>query len=206
MADVAVLMPSLRPATWDAIRDNLSETSPNARLYPLGEQFNSYAEAVNESWQTVSEPFLFLGADDCLFHEGWADAALALMDDEIRVVGTNDLRNPYVLEGWHSTHSLVDRRYIERVGGVIDAGPGSFLYPYDHSYTDSEFIETAIAREVFAPCADSVVEHFHPDFHTREPDEIHHKTRRRIGEDFETFCDRRHLWGEVNPELIYHRP
>ena len=66
---------------------------------------------------------MFAGADDLNFHPGWDTAALAVMDGWVQVVGTNDLLNPYVTAGLHATHYLVDRRYLDDVGGVVDQGP-----------------------------------------------------------------------------------
>lgn len=196
-ADVAILMPSLRTERWEAIRENLAETTPGANLYLLDDQFESFADAINEGWQGTEEPFLFVGADDVLFHEGWLEAALGCMEGDVRVVGTNDLGNHYVLSGLHATHYLVDRRYIEDVGGVIDGGPGSFLYTYDHNYTDAEFVETAQSRGVFAPCLESVVEHLHPAFGKRPEDEVHERTVDKIHDDWATFTERRELWANA---------
>jgi hypothetical protein len=100
---------------------------------------------------------VFAGADDLNFQPGWDTAALALMDGWVQVVGTNDLLNPYVTAGLHATHYLVDRRYLDDVGGVVDQGPGSFLFDgYDHQYTDTEFIGHRftlgpIARQLLVP-------------------------------------------------------
>lgn len=199
-------MPSLRTHRWDAIRENLAATTSDATLYPLGAKYASYAQAINEGWRTVDEPYFFLAADDLVFNDGWLEAALAQMTGIARVVGSNDLHNPFVLDGKHATHSLVDRRYIEDVGGVIDQGPGSFLYPYDHGYTDSEFIETARYRGVFAPALDCVVEHLHPDFNGRQPDEVDARTRRKWRADFDIFESRRALWDSGGEELPYLAP
>lgn len=201
---VAILMPSLRPDRWDAIEENLAAT-PEATLYPLGAEFESYAEAINSL--PGDEPMIFTAADDLVFHDGWYRAALSKMRDGIEVVGTNDLHNPYVLGGLHSTHSLIRRSAIEERGMVIDAGPGSVLYPYTHQYTDSEMVETARCRGVFAPCLEAVVEHDHPDFGTRKPDAVDAHTRRNWAGDYDTFISRRHLWHfDGIEELDYRRP
>lgn len=187
-------MPSLRPDRWDEVSAKVESTS-DATVYPLGEEYTSYSDAINRGWKKTTEPFLFLGADDLVFHPGWLDAALRMMDGDVRVVGTNDLHNPYVKRGHHSTHSLVDRRYIERVGGVIDDGPGVVLYPYTHQFTDCEFVETAQYRNVFAACLDAKVAHIHPDFGGRPADHVDKHTRRDWERDYRLFMSRRHLWG-----------
>lgn len=188
----AVLIPSLRPHLWPEIRKNVKATGGAA--YFLGDRYRSYSDAINQGWKRTSEPYVFLGADDLVFHEGWLDAALEVMRGDVRVVGTNDMHNPFVLAGKHSTHSLIDRRYVKQTGCVIDRDPGQILFPYRHQYTDSEMVETAIHRGVFAPCLDARVEHRHPDFGTRSPDEIDRRTRAHWREDFDLFMERRPLW------------
>ena len=53
-----------------------------------------------------------------MFSPGWLDAALAHDGPGIGVIGTNDLHNPAVLRGLHSTHSLVKRTYADLGGSV----------------------------------------------------------------------------------------
>lgn len=72
-------------------------------------------------------------------------------------------------------------------------------------YTDAELIETAKARGVFAPCLKSVVEHIHPEFGGRDPDDTWNKTRRAVQQDYEIFCSRRHLWTDPESALEYRR-
>lgn len=181
--------------------------------------FGTYGKAVNAGYVGTDEPMVMTSdddctygkrlvlpsADDCRYAPGWLEAALGMMKGAIRVVGTNDLHNPYVLAGEHSTHSLIDRVYIDEVGCVVDMEPGTIFYPYDHNYTDAELVETAKARGVFAPCLESVVEHIHPDFGGREPDDTWRKTRRAVSQDYNLFMARRRLW-EHNPDLVYMPP
>jgi len=108
----------------------------------------NYSGAITTAYRETTAEYVFAGADDLNFHPGWDTAALALMDGWVQVVGTNDLLNPYVTAGLHATHYLVDRRYLDEVGGVVDQGPGSFQFDgYDHQYTDTEFIGTAKMRD-----------------------------------------------------------
>jgi hypothetical protein len=152
----------------------------------------TYAGAILTGYQQTDGEFLFAGADDLRFHPGWDLAALAV---NAQVVGTNDLCNPFVGAGTHATHYLVHRHYLDTVGGVIDQGPGSFLNTiYDHQYTDTEFVGTAIHRGVFAPCMESIVEHLHWSTGKSDPDATTVKTNARISEDEELFRSRRHLW------------
>ena len=121
----------------------------------------NYQGAVNTAYAETDGEWLFCGADDLNFAFEW-DCAFPL-NPGARVLGTNDLYNAYVLKGWHSTHSLVHRSYLDELGGVVDEGPGSFLAEcYDHNFCDTEFIATAKMRGEFRPCLSAVVEHLPP--------------------------------------------
>lgn len=173
-------------------------------MFTLGGK--TWAEKINWVTSQLGPRFryIFCAADDVLFHDGWLDKVMAVMgthnggrvfiEDAVRVVGTRDLLTANVEAGDHATHYMVDRRYIDKVGGVIDEGPGSFLPTvYRHNYTDSEFIETAKKRGVFAPST-AVVEHLHP-----LAGKAMHDATYRIGDeskaaDAAIFESRRHLW------------
>lgn len=163
----------------------------------VNEHAPNYAGACQTGYERTDGPYLFCGADDLRFHRGWDTAALAVMEalPHLRVVGTNDLCNPYVSAGMHSTHSLVDRRYLDEVGGTVDAGPGSFLPTcYSHNWTDTEFIGTAKVRAVFAPCMESIVEHLHWSLGSTPPDATTAKTVAHMAEDETLYDERRELW------------
>lgn len=159
----------------------------------------NYSGAITSAYEASGADYLFAGADDLRFHPGWDRAALAHMDGWVQVVGTNDLLNPFVLAGYHATHYLVDRRYLDEVGGVVDQGPGSFLFDgYDHQYTDTEFIGTAKMRARFRPCFDSVVEHLNAWSPKGEVDATARKTMRAIDTDSELYDSRRDLWCSIS--------
>lgn len=219
--DTAILIPTLgRAHRIPEIVENVGDTAPNARVHFIAEEtdeetvealkgmratigdFGTYGKAINAGYKDCPERWLMTSDDDCIYHKDWLKLARQKMKGAIRIVGTNDLHNPYVLDEEHSTHSLVDRRYLDDIGAVIDQGPGSFMFEYDHNYTDAELIETAKARGVFAPCLESIVEHVHPEFGGREPDDTWRKTRRAVSEDHAIFCQRRKLW-EHNEDLEY---
>jgi hypothetical protein len=156
------------------------------------ERSRNYAGAINTGVQRTTEPLVFAGADDLNFHAGWLEVAEAKMVDPIKVVGTNDLGNPYVLAGDHATHYLVARDYA--TNGVVDQ-PGLMLYEgYDHNWTDTEFVETARHRGVFAPCLESVVEHRHWAWGKASMDETYNKGCRNERVDQMHFLERRALW------------
>lgn len=159
----------------------------------------SYAGAINSAYRQVVGEYLFCGADDLHFEPGWDVEALALFDGWAGVVGTNDLLNPYVLQGMHATHSLVARWYLDDIGGVVDEGPGSFLHEgYGHNYTDTEFIGTAKARARFRPCLTSVVRHLHHSAGFTPHDATHDKAEATYGADSELYDARRPLWQNLS--------
>jgi len=161
----------------------------------------NYAGAIQTGYEATDGEYLFCGSDDLRFHHGWDRHAIATMEalPHLRVVGTNDLLNPYVQAGTHATHSLVARRYLDEVGGVIDAGPGSFLHEgYDHQFTDTEFIGTAKARAVFAPCMDSIVEHMHFLAGKSDHDATYERAYAELAADEATYMARRELWWNVS--------
>ena len=160
-----------------------------------------YSGAVNTAIAQASGDYLFFGSDDLNFHPGWDVEAFHRMVSapHIKVVGTNDLLNEFVLKGWHSTHHLVDRRYLEDPGGVIDGSPGEALYEgYSHNYCDTEFIGTAKARAVFAPCLSSVVEHLHTTVGKSPVDLTSMKNNLHIQRDHDLYMSRRTLWWDLS--------
>ena len=166
-------------------------STPGANLI-VNRRTRNYAGAINTGVMETDEPFVFAGADDVRFHEGWFDRAVALMDGQIEVVGTNDLGNPDVLAGIHATHYLVTRNYATRA--CIDHA-GVMLYEgYDHNWTDTEMIQTAIARGKFKPCLESVVEHLHVAWGKAEHDAGYTKSFANERADRARFMERKHLW------------
>lgn len=153
-----------------------------------------YARKINHAIPLTDEPWLFLGADDLRFREGWLDACLEFADRfHKQVVGTNDLGNREVVAGRHSTHTLVARRYIEEQG-TID-GQGLCLHEgYDHQWCDNEFIETAKHRAEFVSCRTAVVEHLHPHWGKGSDDETYRLALAEGERDRRLFRARRRLW------------
>ena len=174
-----------------------AEKTGDRTIVLINESERNYAGACQTGYECTPAPYLFCGADDLRFHKGWDHAALDTMTalPHLRVVGTNDLCNPYVSAGMHSTHSLVDRRYLDEIGGTVDAGPGSFLPTcFQHNYTDTEFIGTAKMRAVFAPCMDSIVEHLHHGSGKSTYDETYAKGDSHMSDDSALYDERRDLW------------
>jgi hypothetical protein len=158
-----------------------------------GPRPGDYARKINVGFRKTTEPLVFLGASDLLFHPGWFEAATAQLADGIGVVGTNDLGSPRVMAGDHSTHSLVTREYVERFG-TIDC-PGKVLHEgYEHEYVDDELVLTAKHRGAWAFAADSHVEHLHPSWGKAPSDAMYSQQRRRMHRGRRVFQRRQRLW------------
>jgi hypothetical protein len=150
-----------------------------------------FAKKINYGFTHSSEPWLFQAADDVRFTAGWDVYALAVAERlERGVIGTNDLGNPLVRRGMHSTHTLFSRSYIERYGGTVDRSGLVFSETYWHEYCDNEFVETAKARGQFAFSKRSVVEHFHPHWGKAEMDATYEKATRESRKDRELYMQR----------------
>lgn len=157
-----------------------------------------YACKINDGIRASSEPLIFTGADDLHFHPGWLRAACAELSPSIDVVGTNDLLNPRVMAGDHSTHTLVRRSYVETFG-TIDGELGILCHEgYPHEYVDDEMVGTAKLRGRFAVALDAVVEHRHPYNGGAPVDATYRRgwagrtTGRRV------YDRRRHLWEKLS--------
>lgn len=123
-----------------------------------------YARKINRGAQTLLTDWLLTGADDLEFHPGWDVNALAeAAATGAAVIGTNDLCNPGVMRGTHSTHTLIDAQYAADVGTTFTDGPGVLLHEgYRHQWVDTELVEAARRRGVWAHALDSHVQHLHP--------------------------------------------
>lgn len=158
----------------------------------------NYATKINAGYRATSEPLFFMAADDLAFHADWFGRAKSYLKPGVDVVGTNDLANPRVMTGQHSTHTLVRRAYIERDSGVIDE-PGRVLHTgYFHEFCDDEFVQTAQARGVYAHAFDSLVQHLHPIVGPKAgevpDDDTYRLGRSRTRQSRRLFQSRRHLW------------
>lgn len=215
--DPCILVPVLRrPWRVEPLLTNIRATTGRCRVLFIADQDDddelealdragadfttvppgtSYAAKINAGFAATDETIYFQAADDLVFYDGWYEAALRLLWHPCHVVGTNDLGNPAVKRGAHSTHSLFTREYIETRGGTMDMGPGVVMYPgYAHGYCDSEFVAVAKRRGVFKFAYDSVVEHLHPDWGKGEEDATYARGRALHEASLATYNERKHLW------------
>lgn len=157
-----------------------------------------FARKINFGFRHTTEPFVFLGADDLLFHESWDAAAVGTAElHGASVIGTQDDCNPLVKRGRHATHSLVRRSYAEERGCTFDELPGVvYCEAYDHQYVDTELYVVATERGDWAFAEDALVRHVHPlDRRNRIGlDETYRKGMAHGREDGQLFLQRRRQW------------
>jgi hypothetical protein len=197
----AILIPAMRPRMLAPLAENIREATPEPHtvyfiatgdcaeavnaipdVHPIYDRGGTWAERINRGVEATTEPSLFLGAEDVLFHPGWLTAALAIRSF---VTVVNDLHNPA------GTMALVRRGYVEF--GTVD-GPELLHDGYAHNFVDTEFFETARSRGALAYCEDSIVEHLHPAAGKALDDAVYRLGRRRLEDDRRLYEQRRPLW------------
>ena len=164
-----------------------------------------YAKKINAGYRWTSEPYLFTGADDVIPHEGWYEAARALMNRDVGVVGTNDMNNRRTMDGEHSTHSLVARWYADK-GACMDQDHVIYHAGYWHEFCDDELVRTAMRRGAYAHAFDAVVEHAHWGKDRSRFDETYKVGRAHSAQSRRLFRQRRHLWGDRAPGGMPRQP
>jgi hypothetical protein len=152
-----------------------------------------FARKINAGFNVTSEEYVLLAASDLFFHPDWDVEALRVAEDSgAGVVGTDDMANPMVKAGKHSTHPLVRRSYIREHGGTFDQGPGVVYYEgYDHQAVDNELVWAARARDQWAFARRSRVQHKHPIYDkTVSMDETYKRALAHGREDIGLFRQR----------------
>lgn len=148
-----------------------------------------YAKKINWAFGETSSEWVFQGADDIRFSKSWDTNALR-HGARYSVIGTNDLHNPSVRRGVHSTHILFRRSYIEKYGGTFDGSGKVFTEAYDHQWIDNEFVLTAKRRGEWHFAKHAVVEHLHPLWEGAEWDPTYDKSFRGAKKDQALFVRR----------------
>ena len=165
------------PETWNAVEALMVNDDRVRRI--VNDRAMNLPGAINSVAPHVEAPWWLLANDDDRFYPGWDTAvfAVAAAHPEARVIGTNDLHNPYVLRGVIATQPVVSTAYIAEFGGTIDAEPGvAVCEEYRHNGLDVELCETARHRGVWQPCLDAIVEHLHWSFGFCERDATYEKS------------------------------
>jgi glycosyltransferase involved in cell wall biosynthesis len=153
-----------------------------------------WARKINLGYRCSTEPLMLLAGDDLVFHPGWLPAVLRAAATGVGVVGTNDLANPRVTRGDHSTHPVVCRWYADE-HGTVD-GPGRVVAEcYDHNFVDDELVATARSRSEWAFAPTAHVEHRHPTWATAEDDEVYRLGRAGFRRDRDLFYERVRQFG-----------
>jgi hypothetical protein len=140
------------------------------------------------------EPLVLPTADDVVFHQGWYEEALKHFEAGTQVVGTNDL-SPVTADGALATMPILRRSYIESPG-VVWGEPGKVFHDgYHHNAVDRELWELAQHRGVAVFEPESIIEHRHPSWGTREADETDRKGNQQHREaDEALFLKRKAEW------------
>ncbi len=224
MSDIAVIVPVLgRPGNARPLADSLAGSTDRALLLFVCSPSDlaqiaaceatgagvvtvnddpgpgDYAAKILAGFNAVAHDLVLLGGDDLRFHAGWVEAVEAVAERfDVGVIGTNDMANPLVKAGKHSTHPVVRRCYIETLGGSIDE-PGSVYHlGYDHQYVDVELVETAKARGCYAHAGDARVEHLHPFYNKQTKlDDTYRKAHAEGSKDRKLYESRKHLWANA---------
>lgn len=178
------------------LADGTETARASTVVVPFPRLRGDFARKQNLGLHITDAPYVFCGADDLVFHPGWADAAISVvLEQDVCFVATNDLGNPTVMAGTHATHPLVCRDYAVECG-TIDT-PGLIYHEgYWHQYVDNEATGTAKYRECFGFAKDSVVEHMHPIWGKAERDETYRIGDEHRNEDRDLWRARRSMWGE----------
>ncbi len=215
--DLAVIIPMLgREWTVEPMIESVKETTPGANVvfvctYGDSEvlktvrkskanailvkprKVGDYAHKINVGYQNTTEPLLFTGACDINFHPGWFELATELLQGDIGVVGTNDLGLDRSMNGQHSTHTLVTRKYADQYGTIDE--PGKILHEgYVHEYCDDELVQTAELRGKWAWAQRSIVEHMHPAWGKGVWDDSYNRWTDRMEASEALFKERSKLW------------
>lgn len=154
----------------------------------------TWPEKINRAYTRVRDTadWILFGADDVTFHEDWfANTAPLRATPEISVIGTNDLGNPRVLAGDHTTHPLVRSTYL----GTVDDPEAIVHTGYHHWCVDDEFLWTAKLRGCWVFCPTAVVEHNHPYWGKGEMDETYVKGEANAEADMNLWKERAKLLG-----------
>jgi hypothetical protein len=134
----------------------------------------TYPEKTNEGYQGSEGDLILPTADDVVFHDGWYEAALKHFEAGAQVVGTNDL-TPATRDGRMATMPIVRRSYIEDPGAAWGETETVFHEGLHHNFVDRELWELACHRGVAVFERESVIEHRHHGWQTREVDDTDRK-------------------------------
>lgn len=146
--------------------------------------------SVNYGFENSTEPFIFAGGDDIIFHKDADLKMLKTMEDQ-RVNVTGGMDDWLVSKSKiHTGHPLIRRTYVMELGGAWGE-PGNF-YPsvLDHFHSDLEVEQLAHARGCFKLTEDAYVEHNHYHNKKAQMDATYRHTKEVQGSDTAVFKER----------------
>lgn len=159
-----------------------------------GQVVGDYAKKINLGYRSTTADLILCGADDIRFRAGWLEAVLEqAADPRAGVIGTNDLANPRVIRGEHSTHPVVARWYAD-IGAVADRPASIYYEGYWHECVDDELVQVAQARGVWRFAERAHVEHLHPNWGTAPEDEVYSMQAARLRFGHRVLKRRRAMW------------
>jgi len=164
-----------------------------------------FAKKINTAFRETDSEWVFQGADDISFGEKWDLHALKAAERGFRVIGTNDLHNPAVKAGKHSTHTLFARSYVEERPATVDESDPVFWEGYDHQFCDMELVEVAKRRGEWAFAKRAIVEHFHPHWGNAESDQTYVKAMRSTNHDRRLYMTRMGIMRPRHSERVLER-
>lgn len=156
----------------------------------------NFAKKIALGYALTDEPWLFQAADDVRFEPGWDTALMACAERTgALVLGTDDGGNPTVIAGKHSTHSMIARSYIEDPGASMDGAGTVFSTAYGHQYVDTELVQLAMHRRVWAFCREARVTHLHPFWVGRNAmDDTYRRGLKTSQQDHRIYLRRSRMW------------
>jgi glycosyltransferase involved in cell wall biosynthesis len=144
-----------------------------------------YVEAVNEVYKITREPFIFCGADDIEFTQGWDKKLLKSIEGYQVTGGVDDW--PVSQSGCHTSHPLIRRTYIDETGTSL--GHPGFVYNPErkHFHVDIEMEQLAWHRGVIKINRDCIIHHHHWVNKQVEDDDTYKHSRTVIASDTEHY-------------------
>lgn len=208
---VAILVPVLnRPHRIEPLIRNIEEATPEPHkvyfaasdqetvdeLDRLGAHYtrddgDTYPNRMNAMFAATTEPYVFLAADDYLFHAGWLTEAMDVMHQHPDSCGVTVVTDLYNGAG---TAFLVARSYVQQFGAVMDEPGHISASAYAHAFCDDELRETAKAHGRFLKAERSIVEHLHYGNGKAPHDSTYALGEASMGPGLTLFHSRAHLW------------
>jgi hypothetical protein len=157
----------------------------------------TFPHKMNVGVADATKDLILPGGDDMYFRKGWYEKVLKeFQDPAIQVVGTNEL-TAKTKSGDHSNFPVVRRSYIEDPGSSWGQKGLLFFEGYHHNFVETEVISLARARGAWKFAHDSIIEHHHPNWGTRERDETDRRGgQNRFYEDERIFNARSLNWAK----------